>query len=81
MTDRDPKEIFKEKLADTYIDWQQYCMMLIDVTVEAEIREKDFCQDSRWWYRRMIELDKHLTDEQKEYFGDVYEDWIDKKLK
>lgn len=81
MNERDPKEVFKEKLADTYIDWQKYCMMLIDVTVEAEIREKDFCQDSRWWYNKMIELDKCLTDEQQEYFGDVYQDWVDREHK
>jgi len=79
MTKRDPKEVFKEQLADTYIDWQKYCMMLIDVTVEAEIREKDFCQDSLWWYNRMTELDKCLTDEQQDYFGDTYQDWVDRK--
>lgn len=81
MIERDSKEVFKEKLADTHIDWQEYCMLLIDVTVEAETREKDFCDDSRWWYNRMTELDQCLTDGQQEYFGDVYEAWIEKKDK
>ena len=79
MTERDPREVFKEKLADTHIDWQEYCMMLIDVTVEAETREKDFCQDSRWWYDKMTELDQNLTKEQRIYFDDVYVEWIENK--
>ena len=76
---RDTRDIFKEKLADTYIDWQAYACMLLDLMVVAEIREKNFCEDSRWWYDQMMELDKCLTEKQKEYFSDVYEDWIGNK--
>lgn len=78
MTERDPKEVFKEKLADTYIDWPAYTCMLLDLMVEAECREKDFCEDSRWWYENMKELDSHLTKEQINYFDMVYQDWIDR---
>ena len=78
MADRNPKEIFVEKLSDTYIDWQTYACMLIDLMVEAEIREKDFCDDSQWWYRHMKELDTHLTKEQRIHFDEVYEAWIER---
>lgn len=78
VTNRNPKEVFVEKLADTYIDWQTYACMLTDIMVEAEIREKDFCQDSCWWYNHMKVLDSNLTQEQKEYFDNVYRDWIER---
>lgn len=78
VTDRNPKEVFVEKLSDTYIDWQMYACMLIDLMVEAEIREKDFCKDSRWWYNHIKELDKNLTNDQRIYFDEVYEAWMER---
>lgn len=78
MIDRDPKEIFVEKLADTHIDWKEYCCMLINLTVAAEIREKEFCEQSIWWYNAINEIDEKLTTKQKQYFDQVFMDWLDK---
>ena len=80
MKDRDPKEVFKETLEGTYIDWPTYCCKLLDIMVVAECREKDFCEDSRWWMHRMKELDSTLTEEQQIYFDEVYQEWLDKTL-
>jgi len=80
VSDEEPKQKFKRLLEGELIDWKEHAMRLTDVMVAAEIREKEFCQESTYWMQAMNEMYKTLgyTEEQIEFAHQQYEKWYDK---
>jgi len=81
MTDKDEqKEEFLRVLAGTNINWKEYAMHLMHNISMAEIREKEFVWESRYFYEQDEATNKEMgfTDEQREYICDTYMEWLEK---
>lgn len=74
----DKKEEFKRKLSGEFINWKEYALYQIHTVCEAEMREKEFCPESRYFYERDIESTKamNLTEEQRDYVCEQYVEWL-----
>ena len=81
VTDKDKKEEFKRRLSGELIDWKEYALHQMHIVTQAEIREKEFCWESRYFYERDEEANHAmgLTDEQREWVCDEYMKWLEKK--
>ena len=81
VTDKEKKEEFKRRLSGELIDWKEYALHQMHIVTQAEIREKEFCWESRYFYERDEEANHAmgLTDEQREWVCDEYMKWLEKK--
>lgn len=75
------KEEFKRRLSGELVDWKEYALHQIHIITQAEMREKDFCWESRFFYERDEEANvaMGLDDEQREWVCDEYMKWLEKK--
>jgi hypothetical protein len=81
VTDKEKKEEFKRRLSGELVDWKEYALHQMHIVTQAEIREKEFCWESRYFYERDEEANHAmgLTDEQREWVCDEYMKWLEKK--
>jgi len=77
------KEEFKRKLSGEPVDWKEYAMHHIHVMCEAEMREKEFCWESRYFYEqeKKMHSEMGLTEEQQDQITEVYVAWCETKGK
>ena len=77
------KEDFKHKLAGSEIDWKALAMYQCHLLCEAEIREKEFIWESRYFYEKDKEMLEglDLTEKQIERICDEYIEWLEVKDK
>jgi len=76
------EEDFKHKLAGT-VDWKALAMHQMHLISQAEIREKNFCWESRYFYETDEAMIKELelNDGQREYMYEQYMTWLEEKGK
>lgn len=78
MSEQRKKDAFKTKLAGE-TDWRELAMWLMYEEMQAEEREKAFCEDSRYWM--LVEKERkekmNLTDEQYSDLLDEYVEWVE----
>ena len=82
MENRDEKkEEFKRRLSGELVDWKEYALYQMHIITQAEMREKEFCWESRFFYERDEAANKEmgLDDEQREFVCDEYMKWLEKK--
>jgi len=74
---KDLKSEFKRKLSGEPVNWKEYAFYQIHAFVEAEVRERETNEESRYF----MELEKamhenmELTDEQVDAIGELYIQW------
>ena len=75
------KEEFKRRLSGELVDWKEYALYQMHIITQAEMREKEFCWESRFFYERdeAASKDMGLTDEQRNFVCDEYMKWLEKK--
>lgn len=81
MTNREEKKKeFKRRLAGELIDWKEYAQYLQHNLSQAEMREKEFVWESRYFYEQDKQLSEEmgLTEEEREYICDTYMEWLEK---
>lgn len=78
MNETDKKRKFKSKLSGE-IDWKEYSMWQTLLLVEAEEREKDFCNDSKYFMDADKRLQERmgLTRDEIDYTLDEFMKWMD----
>ena len=79
----DKKQEFKRKLSGEPVDWKEYALYQIHALCEAEMREKDFCWESRYFYNQeqIMNEELGLTEEQRDAISDEYIKWLEEKGK
>lgn len=75
----EPKQKFKRLLEGELIDWKDYALRLTRMMCEAEIREKEFCPDSRYFYQAMEKLyqEAGYTSEELDFLHAEFTKWYD----
>lgn len=81
IVSEEPKQKFKRLLGGELIDWKEHALRLTDLHVKAELREKEFCPDSMYWYAETERLYKEAgyTEEQQDFLHEAYMKWHDEK--
>ena len=83
MTEEDTRDEFKHKLAGTEIDWKALAMYQCHLLCEAEMREKEFIFESRYFYEQDKKMMEALgfTEMQINRICDEYVEWIEERDK
>lgn len=81
MTDK--KSEFKRKLSGEPVDWKEFAMHHVHLLCEAEMREKEFCWESRYFYNAEVKMNKEmgLSEEQQNAVSELYVKWLEEKGK
>ena len=74
---KNSKREFKRKLAGEPVDWKEYAFYQIRAFVEAEVRERETNENSRYFMEleKAMHQDMELTDEQIDTIGELYVQW------
>lgn len=77
------KEEFKRKLSGEPVNWKEYAMWQTHLFCEAEMREKEFCWESRWWMNAEKRMHKAMgiTEEESEAISEEYMKWLEREDK
>lgn len=80
-SDKEKKEEFKRRLSGELVNWKEFALYQMHIITQAEIREKEFCWESRYFYDRDEEANTAmgLDEEQREFVCDTYMEWLEKK--